>query len=39
VPVGEQPSSEVQAQKARATGDRVEHYLRTLLAAGGVGAG
>src|SRR6266511_808170 len=39
VPLGEQPSREVQAEEARAAGDRPEHQLLTLLAAGGAGAG
>jgi hypothetical protein len=38
MPVGEQPSSKVQAEKTRAAGYGPEHYLGTLLAAGGVGA-
>jgi hypothetical protein len=39
MPVGKQPSREVQAEEARAAGYGPEHQCRTLLAAGGVGAG
>src|SRR5206468_417169 len=39
VAVGKEPARQVQAEKARAARDRPEHYLGTLLAVGGVGAG